>query len=542
MKRATHGGALRATGLAGLLFTGLAAIGFVYQAFGPAFLAGHAGYWQSDTTDIAQYLAGFHQFFNAPWKLPLLALDSLNYPVGTRATFVDIIPAYALLLKLLVPASAAPFNPFGYWVGLCFVLQAVSAWWISRELEADSWPFLVALTTCLLLSPALLARIGHISLMSHWLVLFALALCIRGHRRQTLPVLGWSALLVAAFHINIYLFVMALALYLAAVLGSIRQKSGAKPWRLLVPFALVLASLLPTLLPLPPSEITREWGFGYYSMNLLSPLVGGQLIQVQASVGEGQYEGFNYLGLGILLALVLAWRLQRQHDPEFFTRHRALTLLMLLFAAYALSNQIYFGSTRLLVIQYPHLLDNLTAQFRASGRFFWPVGYGVVIFSLYMLYRWLPTKTFFIAMAAIIVLQGADIKGQYRALQKTLHAEPVVRIQPEQWQAALPPAIRTLYFYPKFKCGTKPLNDSLLPVMRYAAMHQLNLNTGYIARYTPPCDDIAVEVAQSDAQWSAYLFVRSEFPTLQDIDKRLNPENTLHCKPLDFVWLCTKTS
>ena len=190
-------------GLAGLVAVLLLSIGFVWITFGGSFIQGQSTFWQTDAQDITQYMAGFNLYFSAPWKYPLLVFDSLNYPVGTRATFVDIIPLYALMLKLLVPASWAPFNPFGVWVASCFVLQAVGAWWMARELRAHSWGFMLSLVVLMLMTPALLSRIGHISLMSHWILVFACALYLRGWRQKKLPTLAWTLLLVSAFYINI---------------------------------------------------------------------------------------------------------------------------------------------------------------------------------------------------------------------------------------------------------------------------------------------------------------------------------------------------
>lgn len=150
--------------------------------------------------------------------LPLLAFDSLNYPQGTRATFVDVIPLYALLLKLLLPASLAPFNPYGAWVALCFILQAVGVVDQSRA-KAELMGLPSESSDCLAGFPALMAQLGHISLMSHWIILFALALYVRSRYMLGLPLISWTVLLVVAFYVNIYLFAMAAGIYFAAFLA-----------------------------------------------------------------------------------------------------------------------------------------------------------------------------------------------------------------------------------------------------------------------------------------------------------------------------------
>lgn len=541
--------ALQPQGWAGMVSVMLLAVGFVSLVFGTAFVSGHSSFWQTDAEDITQYMAGFNMYFSAPWRFPILAFDSLNFPQGTRSTFVDAIPLYALLLKLVVPASWAPFNPYGAWVALCFVLQAIGGWWIARELGARSWSFLLSLAIMVMTMPALLSRIGHTSLMSHWIILFAVALYLRGARQARLATVGWCVLLVSAFYVNIYLFAMACAIYAAAIIFSLQMhrlfpdNRASASVRTLVfaafPALVLLATLPLTLLPLEPGGLMREWGFGYYSMNLLSPLAGGHIIRLTVPMGPGQYEGFNYLGLGILAALCLALSqaAPRLRLGEMLRRHAALAWLMVMFVVYALSNQIYLAETQIATVTYPGLSGAVTSQFRASGRFFWPVGYLLLVTLWWLLFQQRANKRFLVVALALTALQVVDLSVVIRNLKSTLARSPAVHLKQEVWDSAIPVNVKSLYFYPKFKCSKNPAHTSLLPVMHYASVRGLKLNTGYIARYTPACDDMAREIADSVPAASAYVFVLSEFPDSSKI-RKLIPGNSTQCKELDFALVC----
>jgi hypothetical protein len=526
-------------GLAGLVVVLCLSLGFVWGTFGESFIRGQSTFWQTDAQDITQYMAGFNLYFSAPWKYPLLAFDSLNYPVGIRATFVDIIPLYALLLKLLIPASWAPFNPFGVWVAGCFVLQAVGAWWVARELRANSWAFMLSLAAFMLMTPALLSRVGHISLMSHWIVVFAIALYLRGWRLKAMPMAGWTFLLVSAFYINIYIFVMAAGIYAAAAASVMQARSMRYCLHATVPLWALLISLLLTLMPLPSGGVTREWGFGYYSMNVLSPLIGGRIVTLTAQVGAGQYEGFNYLGLGLIIALVLVCSnsTTRAHAQEALRRHWVLASLLLVYSVYALSNQIYIGSMQVATVSYPGITKALTSQFRVSGRFFWPVAYVLMIGAWWMLFNRHGQRRFLSVAITLTVVQLADLTSVYANLQSTLTRPPAQHLQRAAWDATIPAQVKTLYFYPKFKCGQTPAHDSLLPVMHYASLRGLNLNTGYISRYTPLCDDMAREIANSRPHESAYVFVRKEFSGLEKI-RPILPASATACHEVDFAFIC----
>ena len=438
-----------------------------------------------------------------------------------------------------MPASLAPFNPFGVWVALCFVLQGVGAWWIARELRVGSWVFLVALLVILITFPALMFRIGHISLMSHWILLFAIALYIRSHRNGSLPQWAWSLLLVTGFYINIYLFVMACGVLLATLFSLGRSPARRDILAFLLPFALLAISAFLLLLPLPPGGVTREWGFGYFSMNLLAPLIGGKLFALQAEVGSGQYEGFNYLGLGVLLALLWAWYLKGRTVLDGLRRHRPLFLLLLLYSVFALSNRIYFAGHNILVLSYPGILDGLTAQFRVSGRFFWLVGYCAAIFSLLMLYRGLGARAFTFVAILLVGLQLADLEDRHRSLSAFVDREPVRPLDFAVWDAELGQHVQVLYFYPKFKCAQHGHFQTLLPVMSFAAERgSLKLNTGYIARYTPDCHDAAHEIAGSDPARSAYIFVRAEFESLEAIMALFPNPSKIRCSAVQFAYVC----
>lgn len=514
---------------------------FVGVTFSLDFVRGTSSYWLTEVDDITQYVAGFNLYFGAPWQWPLLAFDGLNFPVGTRVTFVDAIPLYAMLLKWLVPQSWAPFNPFGIWVMLCFLLQAVAAWWIARELKTQSWAFLTGLTLLFLSFPALMARLGHISLMSHWVVLFAFALYIRGHVRQSIPLTGWTCLLVASFYVNVYLFVMAAGIYGAAWLTHRALPSLGALLQFLIPCVVLGISSLVTLFPLPAAEVTPEWGFGYYSMNLLSPWTGGSLLDWQVKEAPGQYEGFNYLGLGVIAAFLLALPWQLLRNPLALGRglkkHWALVVLLGLYSVYALSNQIYWADEQIAVIHYPAFMNTVTSQFRASGRFFWPVGYALMIWTLWVWRQQKPHLFFVGLVVSLLLVQGLDLRDRYRQLRATQSRPAHTVFSASAWDQALGHGVRHIYFYPKFKCGKDP-HGTLLPMMKYAAERKISLNTGYIARYTPDCHDVAREIATSDAADSAYVFVQTEFPDTRAIAAMLPVTDRLNCQSIQFAQVC----
>ncbi|MFA3778207.1 DUF6311 domain-containing protein [Yersinia sp. 1652 StPb PI] len=530
---------LNVTKYPGAILAILISIGYILATYGPHFIIGDSSFWMSEVDDVTQYISGFNMYLSSPWNFPLLAFDSLNYPQGTRVTFVDAIPIYSFVLKLLLPENIAPFNPFGYWIALCLLLQGISAWWITKELNVNSWLFFILLLLTFLTYPALLARIGHISLMSHWVLLFSLALYIRGRRQKKLSIGIWTILLVSIFYINIYLFVMASGIYFAAIFSNKQKFSIGLILKCLIPFLTLTASLFIFLLPLPSDGIARDTGFGFYSMNLLSPFTGGRFIQLQATIMPGQYEGFNYLGLGVIIAFFASLFLIKDNNNHCLRNNWQLMILLLGYFVYSLSDNVYFGSQLVMIIDYPAILDSITSQFRVSGRFFWPVGYCIVIFSFLMLYKYFKNRTiiYIAIMISITMLQIMDVKNHYKKLKDTLSRESISKINYSAWDGVIGNDVKTLYIYPKFKCGGDP-NNTILPVMKYAAYRNLNLNTGYISRHNPTCDNLESEIKQSSRTNSAYIFVKGESQKMDVLNKIFPAEKPPVCNEVDFAYIC----
>lgn len=515
------------------------ATAYFFGFFPLDFLLGRSSFWLAENQDITQYCAGFNAFFGEPWGLPLLRIDSLNYPRGTLVTFVDGIPLFSLLLKALVPKSFFPFNPFGWWVGLCYLLQGVGAWWILREARLRSWTALVGLTLLLLMFPAFTFRLGHTSLVSQWLILFGFALYVRSGRLERPSMVGWGLLLLGAFYINIYLCAMCFVLFCADLLRFWKTLSLG---RLLcfgaLPFLLIFSTALVTMYPLPPGSGSGDAGFGFYSMNLIAPFWGGRFLPCPLPLGTaGQGEGYNYVGLGVLLLVFVAGMFRLRKDRGFFFRHGMLLFFLWMTFLYALSHKIYFGDLLLWHYPLPSFVGPITGAFRVSGRFFWIVGYGALLFGVLTLGRFLSRSLFALLMVGCLFLQWGDLEPVRNHLYSMVHRPATKHMDYASWDAFLGEDVEILSFFPEFLRSKNPSYNSLLPAMLYASERKLNITTGYISRYQPLDLDPATVVAGSDMARTAFVFVRQEFPDLEQVRSFFGSGISLDCRELDFAWV-----
>lgn len=505
------------------------------------FILGTSSYWHTDAEDVTQYIAGFNYYFISDWHFPLLAFDSLNYPDGTRATFVDVIPLYSFLLKVFLPHSLYPFNPFGYWVAFCFIMQGVGAWFIAKELKINCILTSVVLSALLTAFPALLFRLGHISLMSHWILLFSLGFYFRTKRTESLSIIGVTILLFVSFYINIYLFVMACLIYVSSVARILSHYFSVKKLLLsALPFVFVLISMLIFLFPLPLGGGARDSGFGFYSMNLLSPFVGGTLFDIRLPVMSGQYEGFNYLGLGVILSLALSLIFFRGAIKKSIKENIFLFSVLFFLTIYSLSGDVYFSNVLVLKLYYPAITEAVTSQFRASGRFFWPVGYCLVIYGIYRIFKIESKRYRYLLLIIVMVVQGFDLHNQISLFKERSKRPVLEQINYKVWSEDIKNNnVKFIYFYPKFRCGGDPMK-ALLPIMNLSSKYNVKLNTGYIARYMPNCDNISLEIKNSLKENSLYVFDSNAY-NQKDVAKFIADEPELSCNKRDFAYICRLT-
>jgi len=536
------------------------------------FITGTHPYWLAQNQDITQYQAGMVAFIQESWHIPLLRIESLNWPQGTLATFADIIPLYALLLKALAPFLQLPPNPFGYWVGLCLGLQAFASWWVLRAARINDAIALIGLTLLLLYFPAWLARMGHISLLSQWLIVLAIGLAINEKRTDQAQPIVWWLLIMTSLFINIYLCAMVIVIAIAQAMVWPRRLGWLTSLAWIGLGGLSGGCILWLLLwPFPPSTGAPDGGYGLYSANLLALFSGTSenLLYFGFASPEQAFEGFNYLGLGglmlcLILLLVVLWeglstKLGKQigssalsnskiSTSQISTSERSafpislgLAIALAFMAAYSLSNQVYIGPKLLLSWNNLTFLDSITGQFRASGRFLWPLGYGALICSVIVVYRSFPRALARSLIILGIFFQGLDLWPQLQTLHSPRVDAHSQIIEFAQWQMMLPKATEHLYFFPKMRCAQhSDLYQTLLPTMRFATQANLTINTAYLARYQPICHQEQSEIASSDPSKSVYIFTLQEY-NMTKIEKLFPVDWRVFCQAQDFANVCTAT-
>lgn len=123
----------------------------------------------------------------------------------------------------------------------------------------------------------------------------------------------------------------------------------------------------------------------------------------------GQYEGFNYLGLGLLLASILLLPFEIDWLRRNLRAHLLLFIAFAALTAFALSDRVFAGHWLLYELPMPPLLNPVLGTFRSSGRFFWLIGYAQVAMVVVLASR-RAQPVILLCLAGLAILQLFDVQ------------------------------------------------------------------------------------------------------------------------------------
>jgi len=366
-----------ALGVAAAVLLGLAAF-LIYCGWWPLIPSNIA--WL-ESGDRGMHQLGWMFYRQAEWGIPPGRSPLLGIEISNSIALVDGLPLLAIPFKLLAQWLPEPFQYWGCWLLLSFILQSVFAWRIARELGAGRVVALFA-AAFVLITPTYLFRVPmHMALSSHWTILAALFLHVR---REPPRLWMWPLLIVLTSAIHGTLLAMVLALWAA----SLVQRLWTRRTGLIDLVAEVVDAIIAMLVTLWivgffGTGSYGSYGYGDYKLNLLWPIISYGWSQIFPDLPHTHYdyEGLSFLGIGILALLALAvvtgavaglrHAVSRQWLP--------LTLMLLALMVFAFSKTLSLLDTNLVTIPVPGFVEAVGSAFRSTGRFVWPLLYIVTI-------------------------------------------------------------------------------------------------------------------------------------------------------------------
>jgi hypothetical protein len=436
--------------------------------------------WIGTASDLSTHYLGWCFFRLEAWHWPPSTIDALFAPLGTTLGLTDSIPLAALVLKPLAGTNGPDFQYLGPWLLLNHILQGMFAAAIAVRLIPGKCGRLF-LIGVMLTAPPFLARFGHIALSSHWLLLWALHVYLFARRKW----LWICAPLMISALVHPYLTFMVLALAFPSILRDpdARPRLVVARFTLLVVLTLSMLYIGGTFDPARSIEDYGETGFGYYTANLLTAIDGDEwaLLGPQLPNRRMQYEGFNYLGLGLILLTIflLARSSSRSSIQVLARRHRPLLLVLAGLTLLAISNRVMLGSLHLVSIGLPDQVQTLLAPFRSSGRFLWPVWYVAAAGSVIVAWRSAPAPGGQKIWLALLALQVVDLTPLWAESANHVGSE-----SPASTFADWDPFVAgadTLQTYPPLVLHLESRTDALL-LSSIALQHRVPVTSAYVAR------------------------------------------------------------
>lgn len=491
------------------------------------------------------------------WSFPPTFTTRLGYPLGVSISFNDSIPLLAVMLKPFSAMLPEPFQYLGLYTCLLMVLQAYFGFRLSHALCRGNVAFTTVGGLFLLFAPAVTWRVlGHFALASHWLILVAFVQYFRlDSVSNNKAIVSLLLIVILAGAINPYIGIMALLVALAAFI-RLTMERRVSLWQFTGLGALAVATLGATFFVfgfLTGDDISDYGGtgYGYYSMNLLAPLdpmgFGSLLLKELPTATSGQYEGYNYLGLGIIVLLVLGLVRQFKAIRDIFSaRLFPLLILSILCTALAVSSSVTVGSIVVVNLEFPDELETFLSAFRASGRLFWPVHYLFLLVAIALTYRSWRARCGIVLFALALVLQLVDLNPLRNAVRETA-------ARPATWNTLSSPVWGTLNDHhaklivvPPWQCGAKNSpggRESFAIFGMLASAQDMKLNSYYTGRLSNAerrvhCSLITNEVRSGNLDPTAAYVVNDRIL----ISLHLAAMESHVCKIVDGFNLCVRKS
>lgn len=435
--------------------------------------------------DPATHYLGWVFFRHSPWSLPLGLNPSYGLELSSAIVFSDSNPLLALIFKPLAAWLPEPFQYFGLWLLLCFVLQGWFAWKL-MGLATANIPVRLLGAALFLFNPAFISRMGeHLSLAGHFLILAALYLALRPHTERRC--LAWGALLALASLIHAYLLAMVGLIWLADLLTRLIKRQLLLKQAIVELFGLLL---LIGFCCWQAGYFTVEgdglasFGFGLFRANVLTFFdpAGWSYVLGDIPGVPGDSAGMAFAGLGVMFLLVCAlWSMRSGASHVMATMRQRWLLLLALFGLmlFAFSNRIGVGP---LEFDYwlPERIISMAGIFRASGRMIWPAMYAAIFAVLFMIARNNPPRTALMLLVMALLVQIADTRAGWAHIRRQQMVTPATTWKTPMvdpfWHSAAGHYHKVRYVIPQ------NLTSHWMILSDYAGRNHLDTDAVYLGR------------------------------------------------------------
>ena len=382
--------------------------------------------WLLGSGDKSNAQNGWTFFRDDVWRFPLGKNPNYGLDIGTSIIFSDSIPLFAFIFNLFSNFLSYNFQYFSLWIVLCFFMQLYISYLIIYKISNDNF-FSTLSSLIFLIAPILIYRISfHISLGGHWLILLGFYLnliCTNKNKRKI--DFYWMLLLILSTLIHLYFTVMLFGIYCALLLQKFREEKNFVITFLNLTYSIIFVVFFMYIFGYFETTVISAVSRGYGNLNLdLLSIIDPEVDEGTASTYWSSFfknipgtniEGFNYLGLGNIFIFIIALFIfftnsikKKNFIKNFIQNYTGYLVFAVLITFWSLTTNLSFMGKEIINIPLHNYLFGSLSIFAATGRFFWPVYYLIIIFSLITIYRNTKIMNGTIIIIVGLILQLAD--------------------------------------------------------------------------------------------------------------------------------------
>lgn len=451
--------------------------------------------------DPLTHFLGWSIFRDSPWTFPLGANPRYGIELSNSIVFSDSLPLFAVPFKTFGGLLPDVFQYFGIWLLLCFVLQALLGWKLAG-LATKGLIARLGASGLFVFSPPMLWRLhGHLSLVGHFPLLAALYLSLRP--QQTYRTALWTCTLAVSALVHPYVLFMVGFIWVADLLQILFTRPAQRSrTELLLELSIICGCLFIVTYQagyFTVGSAVATNGYGYYRMNALSLLDSSGWSMVLRDIPEaaGDYEGFNYLGLGSILILLFSIPPLLSNLGPIIKQLRMRTGLLFVcgcLTLLAITNNIGIGLWRFDILL-PDWSAKALGIFRASGRMFWPVFYAILFFGIYVVVRGYRRGVAAFLLAVALGVQILDTSSGWRPMRERFMEPPRstfdTPLQNPFWTFA------AKHYGGVRLISPRNFHPNWATFASYAALHHLSTDAIYLARVSDRDAMFASQKAES---------------------------------------------
>ena len=490
--------------------------------------------------DLRQHYVGFCHFRTTPWHFPIGLIDTLSVPYSMSVVYTDSIPIFALVFKLLSGILPESFQYFGFFGLLSYTLMGGLSPVLIRRFTDNKMLCMEGSLFFTLSFPLLQRMYYHTALSAQWIIILALILWVYTDITDKTQIkklsVYWALIGILSVFIHSYFVFMTGIVLLAQVVDGyarlyIKEKNesavNSKKIKLLTR---VIKDNIQIILPLICMGISSFVilyllggfygkgsvsgdGFGDFNANLsayINPLGFSSIFKGFNLYGFFEYEGFAYVGAGIILILICALvtiilekngkiknadgkntienNVDEWSDIKLNKAVIFAFILLVLFASCFPS--FSFGRFKLIGIPVPVFVRSMLGICRTNARFVWVGMYLILVAALWFVAKRFDRKYIQVIFTIAVLLQVVEVFSvsakyhqkyekdyEYESIWEQLESENVIDGKEE-----------FVFMYGD--------SDIMMDTGYYAYKHGMSQNSYYYAR------TIYDEINENIAEWT----------------------------------------